>query len=253
MQRTYPQRTRRPRRRANGRQRGQTAVALQRAPRFTGNEEFIFNRQCWDLTLNNSAGVFSAALPPDAPGSAIPFIDFGTPAPDVGATSYIPFCFRIALDDNVAYPADIANLFREYQIRQCTVKFELLCGDSWSDTTGALLPEIYTAVDPTADVPPAGPAAMMAYVNMQRTVMSQEHSHTVVCRPRVQVVTQYDGGTSSNTIMNDANALWCVTQSVDQANYLGFAGVIRGYATNAGVSPPVRVTCTVVIAARRPR
>jgi hypothetical protein len=215
----------------------------------------MFNRRCWDITTSNSGGSFTVSLPPDSPAGSGAFLTFAGPSTDIGATSFIPFCFDLLVDTDLSDFASIRAFFREFQVRGVTITFQSLNSDVWSASTGCALPEVLTAVDPTAAVPPAGPSIVLAYENCRVKTISQEHSSTLKFAPRLSIGAETLGTPAIQpSVYNDrTNDLWVQSQDAHMPAYSGAVGVIRNYATNAGASPALRITCQVTIAARRPQ
>jgi hypothetical protein len=250
-----PRRSRRQGRNRNPTTGATSAVSMTRTIRSSADTVFLFNRRCWDITTSNSGGSFSVHLPPDASLGASAFLTFGTPATDIGATNYIPFCLDLLPDTDLSDFNAIRTFFREYQVRGVNVTISALNSDVWSASTGCALPEVISAIDPTAAVPPAGPSTVLAFENCRTRTISQEHSMSIKCAPRLSIGAETLGTPAIQpAVYNDrTNDFWVDTQIAAAPAYSGITGVIRNYATNAGASPSLRMTCQVVIAARRPQ
>jgi hypothetical protein len=145
-----------------------TGVSSGPSTRVSPDTVMIFQRRSADLTCYYTSS-FQAVTPPGFSGST--FMAFGTPGADtLPGTSWIPFCLNFTIQC-LGQSNDILNMFTEYQVRALRIEFQTLMGDSYNPGTSAVLPEVVTAIDPTASSPPASIAVVEAYQNTSRTTL----------------------------------------------------------------------------------
>jgi hypothetical protein len=212
----------------------------------------VFNRRSADLTLAiNTAGLFT--LFPPVGFSGLPFFILGSPFSDNPvpgpSTQTIGFALNFVIE-SLAQSNDILGMFAEYQVRALKITFQSLMGDSYNSTFP--LPEMVTAVDPTAASAPVSTLTVEAYGNSQRAVLTQERPHIVKLRPRI--ASQVFGSTLTTSYVSEAaaNSLWVASNNGTSPPYYGLVGVFRNFPTPIGSGCQVRISCEAEIAVRRP-
>jgi len=147
---------------------------------------------------------------------------------------------------------DIAQMFTEVQIRAFQLEFQFLAGDSYNASFGSPLPEIISAVDPTASTPPTQVAVVEAYGNSKRQVLTQARPHTMLLVPRPAVQVYGSPISTVYAIENNSKALWYQLDSVLSMPFYGALGILRNFANVTGCGATVRISGTVQLAVRRP-
>jgi hypothetical protein len=232
-------------------------VVIARPPPVSPDAVYVFTRRCWDVTTTNSGGSFQTALPPDAIGGSTSFITFNTTTSDVFSTQMVGFVFDFAVDTDLALGASVLNLFTEYQVRAARITVSALTSDTYSSSNGCTLPELLWAVDPTGNLTPPGPSALLALEGAKRCTISNERSAVISFRPRLAMGVSVNGGgvftNLAEAAYNDrANDIWCYSDTPNAPNHAGVLGFMRNLATSVGNAPLLRWECEVTIAARRP-
>lgn len=213
----------------------------------------LINRRAVDLTVwVDFAGAFNIAQPPGS--SVTPALVFGAPTFETGiiglpATKVIPWYAGFGLS-SLANGTDLLTTFNEWQMREMTITFQALIGDSSSSGAQPLpIPEVLSVANPAPQAVPNWDAeTVLAFPNTRRSVLTLERSHTVRARPRPSII----GPGSIGNIATSAGSFWYTQDTT----FFGVFGVLRNYPVPVGStnSPfPVRVSVACLIAVRRPR
>jgi len=231
---------------------GPRAVASGPRTSISPDTVLMINRRTADLTLAiNSGGSF--ALFPPVGFSGTPFLALGAafsdnPVPGP-ATQSIGFAMQLVIE-SLAQSNDILGLFAEYQIRGVQIEFESLMGDSYNPTFP--LPEVITAIDPTAASAPTSTLTIEAYGNTKRMVLTNQRRHNVRLRPRI--ASQVFGSSLVTSYVYEANqdALWIPSNNGTSPPYYGLVGIVRNFPTAIGNGCQIRISGSVQVAMRRP-
>jgi len=226
-----------------------SSVSSGPSTRVNPDTVMIFSRRSADLTCYYTSS-FQAVLPPGFSGST--FFAFGTPGADtLPGTSWIPFCLNFTIQC-LGQSNDILNMFTEYQVRALRIEFQTLMGDSYNPGTASVLPEVVTAIDPTASNPPSSIAVVEAYQNTRRTTLTVERTHSVKVRPRPSVQLYASALATTYAFDDNVKDLWFLSNNVNSPPVYGVIGVLRNFQNvNAG-GAAVRISLTAQLACRRP-
>jgi hypothetical protein len=210
------------------------------------NQVYIVRRKCADITLYCSVGGIQFATPPGFSGT--PFMTAGVALADSAAPTYnvnvIPFEVTPSLTSLVQL-ADIGSLFSEYQIRACTLQFQLLCGESYN--AAQPLPEVTVYADPNGQGPPASVELADAHVVMGQTIPTARPL-TYRARPTPALLL-YNGVVT--TEYAQAQNLWINAVTSGDLKHYAFAGMFRNFNVTAASGLIVRCTCILDVACRR--
>ncbi len=228
---------------------GATGVGMAPVIRYSPDTVMVFARRGLDATFSvDPTGAIKLFTPPGSTGVAPIF--FGTPVAEPGTAGIwaCPFYFAQTLS-SLASGTRFLNFWSEFQMRNATLQFQALNGDSYAASAsggGSILAEIVSSAYEGANVVPTSVELVEAMPNSTRQVLTLARPHNVRFRPRPLVTTS----TGQDAALNRVTDLWVLGDTT----YFGAWGWIRNVPQQIMGYPPyqIRISLNCDLACRRP-